>query len=492
MNGYTNNLSKQTLFVFLGIIFESALIMLYNILGAKLFGVESYGDFILIFTYVTLIINFTKFGFDHSVIAFITKASIDKNETEKHNLIVFSLFFSFAISGLVSLFLYQYTDYICTNFLNNPALSELFVFQIPLIFLLTFIQISLSIFRSLNQIKIFVIIKYYLIPSLEIFAIIILFKWGIDSLSLVVSKYFSLFLAFALILFLFKKIQLSNVFKIQNIKKYKQYIVFSFPLVLSGLITLILARIDILMIGYYLDESKVGIYNIVVQISKVSLIILSTVNTIFAPIFSRLFNSQKYDHLRKTYRITTRWITFFTLIYVCEIVIFRKEIMALLGDDFKHGTTILILLTVGYFIDTSVGSVANMNTMTGRPKYNLYSNLFVIIINVIFNIILIPRYGINGAAFATMLAISLSNILKLILLYVHIKVHPFNKSYFKLFLSALLSMLIVISIKEFIINSLIINIGLSISFIVIYLFILKLMKVSNEDMLIIRKIKKIL
>ncbi|GGC84831.1 polysaccharide biosynthesis protein [Thalassobacillus devorans] len=486
-----NNLGRKSLLVFIGIIFESAIVMLVNILGAKLFGVTAYGDFILVFTWGMFIVSFTKLGFDQSIIAYVTKADVFKEEYEKNNIVVFSLLFSFIFTFVISFLLYINAEFIAVNLLNNPGLDNLFIIQIPIIFLLTFTHISLSILRAFDKINNFTQIKYFLIPSLEILVILLLYIMGVDSIALVIGKYVSLTVAIIGIFYLFKNITSIHFFKYLHL--YKKFIIFSLPLVLSGLIVLTISRIDILMIGYYLEGDKVGIYNIIVQISKVSLIILSTINTIFTPIFSKLYVSKEYERLKNTYRSTTRWITFFTLVYLCEIIIFNEEITAVLGENFKQGTVVLILLTIGYFIDTSVGSVANMNTMTGRPSYNLYSSLLVIILNIVLNIIFIPKYGINGAAIATMTAVSLSNILKLVLLYRHTKIQPYNIYYLKLFLSAAGSLIITMGLKEvFSSESIFMHITIFLFFIIIYIFSVALLKVSDEDKQMLTKyIKKI-
>ena len=61
-------------------------------------------------------------------------------------------------------------------------------------------------------------------------------------------------------------------------------------------------------------------------------------------------------------------------------------------------------------------------------KFDLYTNLFLLIVTIITNIILIPIYGIDGAAMATAISLLLFNFIRVILIYVKMKIHPCSNS----------------------------------------------------------------
>ncbi len=65
--------------------------------------------------------------------------------------------------------------------------------------------------------------------------------------------------------------------------------------------------------------------------------------------------------------------------------------------------------------------LGNMLAAVGKAKWNSYSALIMLLINLILNYILIPKYGIAGAAYATVISISLSSIVSMILFIKYLK-----------------------------------------------------------------------
>jgi O-antigen/teichoic acid export membrane protein len=121
----------------------------------------------------------------------------------------------------------------------------------------------------------------------------------------------------------------------------------------------------------------------------------------------------------------------YTLMIFCLPSLFQ---ISTRPDTFQGGLLIFIFLGAGKVIDliTSVNSA--IIGFSKYYKYNLFFILFLGVANIFLNYYLIGKYGVIGAAAATMIALALFNILKLVFIYRKFKIHPFSFSTFKIML----------------------------------------------------------
>ena len=83
-------------------------------------------------------------------------------------------------------------------------------------------------------------------------------------------------------------------------------------------------------------------------------------------------------------------------------------------------------------IDVSAGVNGAIIATSDKYRFDLYINLVLIIVTIISNVIFIPKYGIEGAAMATALALFIHNMVKTLILYSLYQIQPFQISNFKL------------------------------------------------------------
>jgi O-antigen/teichoic acid export membrane protein len=174
------------------------------------------------------------------------------------------------------------------------------------------------------------------------------------------------------------------------------------------------------MLGIYRSESEVGYYSIAVKLATLTAFVLQAINTMAAPKFSELYHTGKMDELFHVARKSTKLIFWTTIPILVVLVLFGKPILGLLfGRDFTVAYPAMVLLIVGQFANSISGSTGNFMNMTGRQK--IFRNIIFLsaLINIVLCFVLIPRFGINGAAFAGMISLSFWNIYTLIYIKIH-------------------------------------------------------------------------
>lgn len=168
---------------------------------------------------------------------------------------------------------------------------------------------------------------------------------------------------------------------------------------------------DILMLGVLASDADVGLYRVALSGANIALFGLTTINLVLQPYFARSCSAG--DH-RQLQRLATAGARFSLLASFPFLALFwfgGTWLLSLIyGEAYAGAFWALIILCLGQTVSAFFGSAGNLLTMSGR-EWIAAGGLFVsTLVNVGLNWLLIPRYGIEGAAIATGLSIVVWNI----------------------------------------------------------------------------------
>lgn len=186
------------------------------------------------------------------------------------------------------------------------------------------------------------------------------------------------------------------------------------PFMFLGGLAVINARIDILMLGSLKGAGAVGIYAVVSRVTSLIVFALGIVNSVLSPTLATLYAEGKMEQLQRVVTRSTRLITLFALIVTISLIVLRQWILPLFGAEFIEGQTALIILSVGYLVNAMTGSVGLLLNMTRHANLSAATVGCSALLNVLLNFILIPKWGVNGAAIATATSMVLANIINAI------------------------------------------------------------------------------
>jgi len=160
-------------------------------------------------------------------------------------------------------------------------------------------------------------------------------------------------------------------------------------------------EIDIILINYWFGPEQTGVYSIIKKISLSISILLVAVNSVIAPKLSILFEHNKKQELINLLKKTFFILLIYAIPVTYLLISFPKEILMIFGKDFSQGSNILIIISLGQFINIITGPVGNILIMSNQEK--LLRNIIVVISCLCFisYFIFIPIYGITGAAWIT-------------------------------------------------------------------------------------------
>ena len=191
-----------------------------------------------------------------------------------------------------------------------------------------------------------------------------------------------------------RKLDIKLIGKIINESKYLWFSVVSF---------LIYTQTDRLMINHYLGIEEVGVYTIGMQLSSVLAILIGPIQNSLFPKFLELYRND-YQKYYNFYKLTNTIITqFYLIITLISIIVVKYTFKYVYSSQYDGAILIYSILAFSVFIKANGSLQTSHVTIKNITKKSFYKTLVSLILNIILNILLIPKYGINGAAIATLI-----------------------------------------------------------------------------------------
>jgi len=159
-----------------------------------------------------------------------------------------------------------------------------------------------------------------------------------------------------------------------------------------------------LSIFYGLED--VGLYNAILQISLLINFAMSSINGVLSPMISRSYANENFTSLEKILKMANRIIVGSSIVTGLFLLVLIKPLFSVLDikNDILLITTFIILI-IGQVVCASMGSIVNLLNMSGNFKGVFLATLIAFSLNLIFCLILIPKFGVIGAAISTSIGI---------------------------------------------------------------------------------------
>ncbi|HET9407612.1 MAG TPA: flippase [Candidatus Sulfotelmatobacter sp.] len=201
-----------------------------------------------------------------------------------------------------------------------------------------------------------------------------------------------------------------------------------------GVLDFVVCQADKIMLGLYLKPSLVGIYVLASTLSAFIPIVLQSVNQIFAPVIADLHAQSRLDVLQKLFQTLTKWVVVLTLPLASVMIVFAGPLMRIFGPEFEIGWTVLMVGAVGQIVNCATGSVGYLLLMSGNQRRLIRVQFAMAGISIALNVLLIPAYGIVGAAMAAACVNVAGNVWNLWEVRRALHISPYNRSYSALIL----------------------------------------------------------
>ncbi|HEV2590290.1 MAG TPA: polysaccharide biosynthesis C-terminal domain-containing protein, partial [Gaiellaceae bacterium] len=211
---------------------------------------------------------------------------------------------------------------------------------------------------------------------------------------------------------------------------------FSLPQTLSGMLFFTILWTDTLFLARFGSAAQVGVYTVAGRLVTPAMLISTAIGQMFAPRIAAADARGAHASLSAMLKRVTYWNTVVSLPFFAALAVAAAPLLRMFGGRYAVGATALTVLAVGQLVNTAAGPLGQVINMSGRPYVNLMNNALVAVLNVAGCLVLIPRYGLTGAACSTAGALTLVNAIKLVELRVMLGLWPFRSDSLRTFAAA--------------------------------------------------------
>jgi len=337
------------------------------------------------------------FGLANAVIRFLP---FYQKEDKEDIYVVTLFFFLFLINSIVLIFLFIFASKFSSVLLGNEA-DYLKYFRA--ILLVIYSGVFQSFFMNVLRAKeksflyvIFTLINFLILLGLNIY--FVGFKdqgiWGIVSSKLIVAA-----LNFIFIIFYF----LGKYKKKTDFALIKENISYGIPLVFVGLAVTLLTLSDRYLLKILSDLSNVGIYSMAYKFGMIiNIVLITPFSLAFTPMIFRIAENRKVEDLYSNYFFYFSVICFSFFLF---IAFFAKELMQVFtSPQYVIGYKIVPIITFSYILYGLRQFFVSTIALSKKTFIIAIITVMAALVNIIFNLILIPFWGFMGAAIATMVA----------------------------------------------------------------------------------------
>ena len=360
---------------------------------ARYLGPKQFGMFSYVTAFVAIFSTIAKLGLDGIVVRDLV------NDPLKSNAYLGTAFWLKLFGGLIALVVIVFA----TLLISNDHTTNLYIFIIASGIIFQSFEVVDFYFQSrvlskfvslckMTQLLLSSLLKiYFVLTGADLFWFVVVSF--IDQLSLAVTFYIA-----------YKYQKNDNFYHHFDLGIAKNFLKFSWPMIFSGLVVMVYMRIDQIMIKEMLGDKELGVYSSAVRLSEAWYFIPMVItSSLFPAIVSakKISKELYYSRLQNLYTFMV-WMS----IAIAIPMTFLSDwlVMLLYGEAYIGAGKILMIQTwAGVFVFLGVAS-SSWLTSENLQIIAFYRTLGGAIINIVLNLLLIPVYGITGAAIATLVS----------------------------------------------------------------------------------------
>ncbi len=381
---------------------------------------EHWGLVTVLVAYATVVGTFSSLGMPKTFTRFFP-ATIEKGQLYFLSLI--TLLFGFIITTLAYV-LFKEELFSLLN--ASLLLQQYFSYILVLVFFISFYDVLSAISRSYLDASTPIFLNEIFLKSYSLI-ILLLHGFKIIDFSAFLKFYVAGYAVKLLTLFLFQAYK-GNLVLVIGLKKLKlkELLTYGVYVLLGGGSVMLVSRLDMIMIGALLDLENVAFYTLAFYIGNVIKVPGKSIISISVPLLAKAWEEQNFKQIQTIYyKSAINQLIIGGLFFLC-VWINIDDIFSVLPEKFSYGKWVVFFIGLAQLLSGAVGVNGAVITNSKYYKYDLYTNILLVLITIVSNYILIPIYGINGAAVATALSVLLFNLIRLILIKIKMGMHPFS------------------------------------------------------------------
>jgi O-antigen/teichoic acid export membrane protein len=375
----------------------------FTLVVTRFLGADAFGVLSLCIAVLTLATIVGRCGVDTALLRLVAVSAEANRATEIRRRVRAGLVVVGAASGVVATLTWISADFWARTLVHDPGARSFFRVAALGVPPLSIAFVSFQSLRGLKRITAFVFFEYVarFLFALALLPVVLLVVAGpMAGILAYVGGLWALAIASTIVLFRVSAATNDDPSS-EDENRYRKLLSIGLPLLVASSIMFVKGWIDTIMIGMYHDPRAVGIYAVALKLATLTTLPLLAINSIAAPKFAVSHGNQDVGAMAKVCEQSGRLIAATTIPIAAGLLVAPRLWLSLFGSEFAEGAPALVVLAGGYLFSALAGSVGYLLQMAGRQVAFQNITTLIMILNVLTNWLLVPRYGITGAAVST-------------------------------------------------------------------------------------------
>lgn len=479
-------IAKSSVIVFLGIAVSKALTYVYRILIARSFDPEVYGLFALALMVVSIALMIAGIGLPDGLLRYLAFYRGKKRYRQISYLFRSAFAATLMTSLIIAILLYMLAETISLRIFHNSLLIPFIRFFSITIPFSVLASILLSTLLAFEKVAWNSFLNNFLQNFVKVMLLVIFIFLGLKIDAVIISYVMSAVLLFVAAYFVTRRL-VPIVYRRQSLaakeksKVIREVLAYSWPIIFLGAIYTLFNWTDSFVIGYFMTARDVGFYNAAFTLLALFGIAPEIFKQLFFPLIVKEFSRKNMLMIRELSQQVSKWIfilnvplflMFFTFPGVIINVVFGKEYLAAEG--------VLRILAVGGLLSSLSAMLTNLLSMKGKSRLILANTIFISLLDLVMNIILVPKYGLYGAAVSTTFNLILLNVILFAEVKHYVGIVPLRRKMLRVAMVSLIPLAALFFIKHYVAVHLASLILIAVLFAAFYLGLIVLTKCLDK------------
>ena len=393
-----------------GFVFGQLFRFAYNLAAARLLGAEALGTYALVVAVMQVGETVAVGGLDAGLLRFVSQRAGEERRQIIASAIKRTLLAALLSGLLIALFSAQ-----LASLLHGGGLLRMTLLSVAVALPLSVMTLMAGFaFQAHQRLMPKVVASQIIVPGTFLLSMLAArYLWGREA-ALTVPFAVAPLVALLWILPGFRRmtgIGLNDLLRAGSNRELNR---FALPLLAVSLFSILSHWIDVVMLGLLTDVGTVGLYQPAARTAGLLRSTLLAFAGIAAPMIAGYHGRREFDGIRATYGMVNRWIVTIVMVPFLMLALFPGEVLSVFGKGFAAGSTALLLLSVSSLLLAWFGLGNTVLAMCGGERLSMINQAVALVLQALLHWLLIPRFGLNGAALSTLVVMVLLTLARMI------------------------------------------------------------------------------
>ena len=359
-----------------------------------------------------------------------------KNEEYKIHELLISAIVMGVIASIITMLLSPFVfDHLVAKGFDGRnqilAVIRIMVFAIPFTILL---NLATSVYRGFDRMSVNMYFYNIIRPVSLIIFITIAVSLDLSLHGVVLFDLISMIFTFGVMsVYYIKNPPFKAKLQLRFGKPTKQLIRYSLPLLITATLLNLMTWTDTIMLGYFKSTEVVGIYSAVYPLVGFLSMLIGSMGYAYIPVIAKLYGENKVQLISSIYQITTKWCFLLTFPIFALMFVYPETLLTRVYEaHYVAGAPVLRILALGFITNSYFGFNYHTIMASGNSDLLMNCSFASAIMNVLLNFMLVPQYGMMGAAVASSVSFAAIEVFMTLKTWKQENIHPFTIAYKRL------------------------------------------------------------